>query len=220
MSTAGGRADPVDATGDLGAVPGWRRRRRLRQQLTLAVVLLLVLGAGLVAAGLATGYLSAGEDDPTPACAPAPRRPAALTPQQVRVDVYNGSGRRGLAGATAEALRRQRFGIGKVANAPGGARVTSAAVVRYGPRGKPRATLLATYVPGARLIQDSRTTTVVDLVVGRAFTAVRGKPVVARPEPAATPTATARTPSPTCTPSTVTPSPTGAQRSRPTTTPR
>lgn len=224
MSTAGGRVEQDDVE----VVPGWRRRRRLRQRLTLAVVVLAVLGAGLAAAGLYTGYLAAGDDQPLPTCAPAPRRPAALAPRQVTVDVYNGSGRSGLAGTTAAALQRHRFVVGKVANAPRGVRVTSAAIVRYGPRGKPRATLLATYVPGARLIQDSRTSTLVDLVLGRGFTAIRTKPVaapkpVARPpaKPTPRPTATTTaTPTATCAPAPARPSPTGGLRSRPTTTPR
>ncbi len=187
----------------------------------MAVVVLLVLGAGLTAAGLYSGVIPApGDAAALPTCAPAAKPAAVLTTRQVQIDVYNGSGRSGLAASTAAALRAQRFTVAKIANAPGGARVTSAAIVRYGPRGKARALLLGSYVPGARLIQDERTTTLLDLVLGSGFTTVR-KPAVATPKPTATSTTStisAPTVTPSCTPAPATPS--GTTRSRPTTTPR
>lgn len=217
MSSAPG--EPVALDDEAEVVPGWRRRRRIRQRLTLAVITLLVVGAGLVAAGMYSGVIGAAtEADPLPTCAPAPRRPAALAPRQVQVQVFNGSGRRGLAAATAASLRAHTFVVTKVANAP--ARVTSPAVVRYGAPGKAAATLLATYLPGAQLVQDGRDSTVVDLVVGRQFTAVRTKPAATKPATTKAAPATSPAPSTTCTPAPIRPSPTGSVRSRPTTTPR
>ena len=190
----------------------WQRRRR-RQRVTMAVLVLLVLGAGLVAAGLYFGVIGVTSTrtdgvSPTP-CVSA--TPPTLVPRRVKVNVYNATGRAGLAAVTATRLRLRGFVIGEVANDPARAKVKGAALIRYGRKGSGAAKLLAVHVPGAKLAADKRSTTVVDLVLGTAFKALGPTPTPA----ATTPSCVSGTASP---PSSVTR--TGVPKTRPTTTPR
>lgn len=186
----------------------WHRRRQLRQRITLAVIVLLVIGAGLVAAGLYLGRIG-GTTGGVVVTVPSPCTKAArpLDPRRVKVNVYNATGRAGLALTTAEALRRRQFSIGAVDNDPARAKVAGTALVRYGRKGSAAAKLVAAQVKGAKLAVDKRSNAVVDLVLGATFTALT-------PQPAVTSTA-----APTCAPSPSV-SRTGVLKTRPTTTPR
>lgn len=191
------------------------RRRRRRQRVTLAFFVLLVLGAGLVAAGLYLGVIGAAS--PSTYAAPKPctsAAPAPLVPRRVKVNVYNATGRAGLAANTATRLRLRGFVIGEVANDPARAKVNGAALIRYGRKGSGAAKLLAVHVPAAKLAADKRTTTVVDLVLGAAFTTIGPEPKPAAATPT-TPSCASGTPSP---PTSGTR--TGVPKTRPTTTPR
>ena len=122
------------------------------------------------------------------------------------MNVYNATGRAGLAAATADRLRARRFAVGDVANDPKRSKVPGSALIRYGRKGSAGAKLVATQVAGAKLKADTRTDAVVDLVLGTTFSTL-------------TPVPTASAPAPTCT-ATATPTRTGAPVVRPTTTPR
>ncbi|MEO7745478.1 MAG: LytR C-terminal domain-containing protein [Actinomycetota bacterium] len=178
----------------------------------MSFVVLGVIAAGLVAAGLYLGVLGTAAapvtiTEPTP-CTTATVRP--LDPRRVKVNVYNATGRAGLAAATADRLRARRFAVGDVANDPKRSKVTGSALIRYGRKGSAGAKLVATQVAGATLKADKRTDAVVDLVLGPTFSTL-------------TPVPTAPTQAPRCTPptkATTTPTRTGAPATRPTTTPR
>lgn len=172
----------------------------------MAVVVLGVVAAGLVAAGLYLGVIGAPTakvqiTGPAP-CTTTSARP--LDPRRVKVNVYNATGRAGLAAATADRLRARRFVVGDVANDPKRSKVTGSALIRYGRKGSAGAKLVATQVAGATLKADKRTDAGVDLVLGATFSTL-------------TPVPTAPARAPRCTP---TPSRTGAPVTRPTTTPR
>jgi LytR cell envelope-related transcriptional attenuator len=178
--------------------PTWRRRRHRRHLITLAAVLVLLLAAGVVAAGYYTGRLGSSGDGatvrPRPSCPPAsarPARPAAtLSPSRVRVNVYNATTVNGLAARVATGLRQRAFRVGAVANDPRGTHPAGTAVVRYGAKGTAAARLVGNQVPRSTLQRDRRRSATVDLVLGRAFTALA--PPARR---SATPRATACTPS-------------------------
>lgn len=170
----------------------------------MVVVVLVVLGAGLGAGGLYLGLFGTTSTDvATTTPRPCVTTAAPLDPRRVRVNVYNASGRTGLASRTADDLRARRFAIGAVTNDPTGAKVTAAALIRYGRTGSASAKLVATQLRGATLVADKRPNAVVDLVLGAAFTGL---------SPVATTTAT-----PTCA---ATPARSAVPKTRPTTTPR
>jgi hypothetical protein len=179
----------------------WRTRRRRRQTITLVVVLLLLVGAGGVAYGVYSGVIGgkpgAVDIASLPPCSSTATTPARLTPARVSVNVYNATSRNGIAAKTATALDLRSFHVGKIANDPRGATVKGTAVVRYGSKGQPAAQLVATQVAGAKLVKDTRRSSVVDLVLGEKFAGLR--PVaVTTPKPA-TPTCRPVTPSATAT---------------------
>ena len=179
--------------------PPWQRRQR-RQRVTMAALVLLVIGAGLVAAGLYLGVIGGPSRkvdvlSPTPCSTAAP----ALVPGRVKVNVYNATGRAGLAASTSTGLRLRGFVIGAVANDPARAKIKGTALIRYGRKGSAAAKLVAAQVPGAKLAVDKRTTAVVDLVLGATFKTLG-------PTPSAAATAAA----PACVPSTPTTSPTNS----------
>lgn len=89
-------------------------------------------------------------------------------PNQVTVNVLNGSHRVGIAGITAELLKGQKFKIGKVGNYDQ-AEVSNVAEIHYGPYGKDAALTVAAYVNNATMVVDERTDTTVDLIVGQGF---------------------------------------------------
>jgi LCP family protein required for cell wall assembly len=109
--------------------------------------------------------------------------PAGIAPGSVRVDVLNGTGRAGLGGKVADALRGQGFVVGTVGNST---ETVSSSTVRYGPGAADQARVLAAAVPGAVLQARSSIGNGVQLVIGPNYsTVVRPAP------PAAAPAATA-----------------------------
>lgn len=161
----------------------WRARRRHRQQITLAVVLLLLVGAGGIGYGVWSGALGTKNPPGAATLPPCPAVPArkALTPDRVTVNVYNATRRAGLAGSAARALKDRSFVVGDIRNDPLNARVTGTAVVRYGAKAKAAAALVAAQVTGAQLVPVKRTSTEVDLVLGVRYAGLA--PVKATPIP-------------------------------------
>jgi hypothetical protein len=91
------------------------------------------------------------------------------TPADVTSNVYNATDRTGLAAATAEELKTRGFVIGTVANDPLGKTITGVAEIRHGPKGADAASLMAFYLPGAKLIDDDRADASIDTVLGAGF---------------------------------------------------
>lgn len=169
--------------------PGQKRARR--QAITLLVVAGLLLVSFLFAAAYYGGWFSTPRATPQAGTCPTSTATAVrkVAPSQVHVNVYNASKRNGLAKKVSGELRLQGFLTGKVANDPLGATVTTPAQVRYGSKGKAGAQLVASEVPGAKLVPDKRKDATVDLVLGASYSKLSGS------------TATSASSTPTCTPS-------------------
>ncbi len=166
----------------------------------------LVVGLlALIVGGAVGWYLTGRGDDPAttapPAasCTPSPDASggsrAASTkpppkPSSITVDVYNSTTRQGLAGTTAGQLEKRGFVIGAIANDPLGKALAGTAEIRYGPKGKSRAIVVAAQVPDSKLVNDKRKNKTVAMSLGKAFEGL------ATPEEAAA--ALSPSPSPTC----------------------
>jgi LCP family protein required for cell wall assembly len=127
--------------------------------------------------------------------APATHTPAApktVAPSAVRVQVFNGTSRSGLASSTATALQAAGFTIAGTGNAD--AATYTKTEIRYAAGDQALAATVATKVRGATLSQRSGVTPgTVQLIIGSDFTAV-GQPLAAvTTTTSATPTDTPRT---------------------------
>jgi LCP family protein required for cell wall assembly len=98
--------------------------------------------------------------------------PARTVPRgQVSVQVYNGSGRKGLATQTATALRSAGFTVASTGNAD---RTNyQQTVIRYAPASLAQANTLAAAIPGAQLEERQNSGNAVQLVLGADFAGVR-----------------------------------------------
>jgi len=142
--------------------------------------MLVLFGIGF---GIATLLKGSGSNEPDTAAASSAQTvnpgnctvvnvtPAEFLPRasQVTVNVYNSTGRVGLAGDTAKLLGVRGFKIGAVENDPLGVPIEGVGEIRYGPKGEPAARLLAYHLPGATLVDDSRKGKKVDVSLGRQF---------------------------------------------------
>ena len=145
------------------------RQRRRRSLLTIGVVLLGLFFAFWY--GLS--YYEADQDaraarPPAPTC--RPYDPEVVTPGEVTVNVYNATGRSGLAGSTSKLIADRGFVLGKVANDPSKRKTPAVAEVRHGPKGAAAAELVAAVMPtGTTVVADKRTDATVDVALGTAF---------------------------------------------------
>jgi len=179
-----------------------RRRRRRRAAITLTLVALVMLGTFTYAAAYFQGWVGtrAPKIVPSPSCQPA-TPVEALTPQAVKVNVYNSTDRANLAASVAKSLRTQGFKVVDVANDPLGKPISGVGEIRSGSAGAAGATLVAARLAGAKVVVDSRTDATVDLVLGMSFKALTVPPKVAptKPgKPAATPRSTSSSSLPPC----------------------
>jgi hypothetical protein len=176
------------------------QRRARRQAVTLLVVAGLLLVSFLFAAAYYGGWFSSPEATPQASGCPTATATTArkVAPSQVHVNVYNASKRNGLAKKVSGELRLQGFLTGKVANDPLHATLTTPAQVRYGPKGKAAAQLVASEVAGSKLVPDKRKDASVDLVLGASYSKLVGS------------TATSPGSTPSCTPTTTGPATTGS----------
>ena len=123
--------------------------------------------------------------EPQPAPTTTAAAPATVAPGTVSVQVYNGSGTKGLAATAATALTSAGFRVVGTANAD--KMNYSATEVRYASGDEALANTLAAAIPGATTTMlDSATSGTVQLVLGSDFNGV-GKAVTAAP-PAGTTT--------------------------------
>jgi hypothetical protein len=160
---------------------GRSRRGRGGTPVILVGVLALLIGAGV-------GWYLTNRDPaetatpspsgcPSPVATPSPgasESPAASgkplpAPSTITVDVFNSTDRQGLAKTTADELERRDFVIGDVANDPLDDPIAGTAEVRYGPKGKRQATVVAAQVPESTLVNDKRADKTVSLALGEAY---------------------------------------------------
>jgi hypothetical protein len=171
------------------------QRRARRQAITLLLVGGLLLVSFLFAAAYYGGWFSTPKAKGTAGACPTVTATSKVQPSQVQVNVYNASNRNGLAKKVAGEMKTQGYVTGKVANDPLHATVKTSAQVRYGPKGKEGAELVASEVSGAKLVLDKRKDATVDLVLGSTYS-VLGTPPSAKPSsnpschPSTTPTGT------------------------------
>ncbi|GHS88419.1 hypothetical protein AGMMS50218_12340 [Actinomycetota bacterium] len=155
-----------------------RRHRHERQAVIFGALLALLAVTGFGAAAVYTGtlkipLLERGFSSPSPTgleqadspCIPTGALPVAYS--QITVNVFNGAGRVGLAGATANDLRARGFVIGATENAP--ASVQAGAVIRFGTAGIAQAYTLAAHLDDPVMVLDTRADASVDLTVGQGF---------------------------------------------------
>jgi hypothetical protein len=103
------------------------------------------------------------------ACSSAAAAIPSLDPATVTVRVLNASDVAGRAGQIAEALQNRGFVVAEIGNDDVNREVTGVGEVRYGKLGVEPARFLSLQQPDVDLVQDTRATTVVDLVIGPDF---------------------------------------------------
>ncbi|UER53331.1 LytR C-terminal domain-containing protein [Kineosporiaceae bacterium SCSIO 59966] len=161
-----------------------RRAARVRRAQTsfFAALVLVVLGAGVTAAGVYQSWWAwppwGGQDEPGSPVATATSAAACPTPEvtaapvaDVVLVVLNGTRRPGLAAATAEALTARGFTVGSIGNDT--SQVEQVALVRHGPEGLLHARTVAAQIEGAELVDDGREGTAVELSLGAGFAGLR-----------------------------------------------
>jgi hypothetical protein len=155
----------------LGAPPARRGRGRNRRLKVLVVI-------ALVLAVVAGGWWWLNRDSTPDTAAPRTTCPSLAAPTivpatAVKLNVYNGTARKGLASLVADALKKRGFVVVKVANDPLKRRVTGLAEVRSGLTGKDAARTVTAQVGVVVALPDQRKDASVDLVLGAKFTALR-----------------------------------------------
>jgi hypothetical protein len=112
---------------------------------------------------------NAREQTAAAACSSAATAPPSLAPSTLTLRVYNATDQKGLAGTVAKAHQARGFKVSEIANDRSGRKVTGVGEVRHGPRGDDAAAYVRAYLPGATDYQDTRASSVVDVVLGPAF---------------------------------------------------
>jgi hypothetical protein len=141
------------------------RKHRLRQIMLFVTIPGVLLGTASITAAYSSGLMTPAAPKPTcrPTVVPAPARGSFV------VNVMNATGRQGVAGTVAAGYAKRAFKVGGISNAPDSWYVTQTAVVHHGPAGLDQALLTASQVPGAKLFEDARKGTSVDVVVGLGY---------------------------------------------------
>ncbi len=144
----------------LGAGPTAPHPRRWPRVLAVLLVLGLVAGAAYGAWWWFTERAdeeAAPSASPTRTCTtPTPKPPKNLpSPAEVTVAVENGTERAGLAVETADALVARGFVVGAIGNADKPVK-QGVAQVRYAKADLASAIVVASYVPGAELVEVER----------------------------------------------------------------
>lgn len=166
-----------------GTGSGGSSRSRATTVVLLVVGALVLFAAGVGLSWLlrgGTGADGADQPAPSPTCVMTTVVPSATmpAPATVSVNVYNSTDTTGLAARTAATMKARGFTVGDVDNDPLDKTIKASAEIRYGPKGKQNAQLVAFYVPGAKLVVDDRTDASVDLVLGEKFKSVRPQAAV------------------------------------------
>ncbi|MFF4650379.1 LytR C-terminal domain-containing protein [Streptomyces sp. NPDC001380] len=165
-------------------VPPNKRRRRITALVSTVLAVALISWGTVQLAGVFGGKGRKLSAAACPAPSPSASRAAAgafpapgpvPSPKAVTVNVYNATAKSGLAGHTADELKRRGFRIGKVGNAPASLdkKVKEAVRLLEGRAGSRAAALLGAHVTGARNTADARKDGSVDFVIGDGFKALR-----------------------------------------------
>jgi LytR cell envelope-related transcriptional attenuator len=104
-------------------------------------------------------------------------------PSEITMNVYNTTFRTGLASVVAKQLKGRGFKVKDVSNDPQKTLQMGTALIRYGDEGDLAAKIVAQHVPGATLRKDERAGTIVDVVIGNAYTALVPEADVPAPAP-------------------------------------
>jgi hypothetical protein len=153
----------------------YRVRRQRRSTIVIVVVLLSLAGAFYYA----STYFRDTTPTPGPCTTEVPVAP--LTPEDVSLNVYNSTSRKGLAASVAKTATDRGFKVKAIGNDPKNATIKQVAQVRFGPEGADSAKLVKSHVPQAVLVNDKRKGDTVDLVVGNAWKSFGKVPVVPTP---------------------------------------
>jgi len=164
----------------------YRRRRRRRAIATMTFVALVLIGTVLYAASYVQGWV--GTPPPKSVvnvnCNPDP----TLRPREVTLNVYNATGRTGLAAKAATKLERAGFNVDTVDNDPLGRTILTVGEIRVGPTGAAGAILVSKRLAGFKVVQDGRADATVDVVLGKKFRGLRLPPKESATKKGATPT--------------------------------
>lgn len=156
-----------------------RSRKRRRTALTLLVAVALLAMAfyyastyfkkGVpAAAACPTVSAAAGAATATTTGTAAP--PGSVpAPGKITVNIYNATGRNGLAADTAKQVKDRGFVVGTVANDPQRKSIAGPAEVRFGKNGDAASKVVMALVQGATPVGDARADASVDLVLGSGF---------------------------------------------------
>ena len=184
------------------AVSIYHRRRQRRAAITLLLVSLMMLGSFAYAAAYFQGWV--GKGAPTAEASSdcqAVTRAQALKASAVTINVYNATDREGLAASVAKSLRTHGFKVSAVANDPLGKQIAGVGEVRRGRTGAAGAALVATRLPGVKVVPDQRSDGTVDVVLGNKFTSLRAPSTAVPGAPRKVIPANATKPKPSLSPS-------------------
>lgn len=152
-----------------------RRYRRIRTAITLVILTGLVVWAGWYAWNVVTEPAATDDDSEpvvqAPVCAVSVPTEAP-PPEEISINVYNGTSRNGLASQVARDMREQGYVILDVANDPLSRSITGVAEVRAADAENLAVQLIMSQFPGARFIPDERDDEVIDVVLGEQFQAI------------------------------------------------
>lgn len=110
-------------------------------------------------------------------CTPGAKSVRLPTPASVTVVVLNGAGRDLLATKVSSQLKARGFTVGTPDTT---AALAGVGEIRYGAAGRPGATLLSYYLPGARLAPVNRPDVKVEVVLGSGFQSLASADTVKR----------------------------------------
>lgn len=144
-------------------------RRKQLIQVAGATALVFILGFG-------AGYVSKQQTfTPITGMSPVPCLTLAVIPadvlpqpQDVTINVLNGSKRMGIAGIAAEVFTARGFTLNTIGNFDD-YEVQTSAEIHYGTKGQKAAQLAQAFIRDAVMIKDERTDDSVDVVLGQAF---------------------------------------------------
>ena len=165
----------MSTTTDRPAVRPRSGRRPLPPLIFLLVLAILALGVWWKVFGDAAEE----EERQDAACAAAASAPPQLDPTTVRLRVFNATDTAGLAQTVAADLQARGFVVEEIANDPAGVEVTGVGELRFGKPGRGAADYVRLFLPGATDREDTRATSVVDVVSGPDFTGLAAEDQVA-----------------------------------------
>lgn len=153
--------------------------RRNRRPLPALVFLLVLALAAMAVWWNVLGDERAREDAEAAVCSSASAAPSELDPATVQIRVFNATDVPGRAGEVTTTLESRGFVVTETANDPTTAEVTGVGELRFGTPGRETADFLRLYLPGATDRIDTRSSGLVDLVIGPDFAGLAGEEEVA-----------------------------------------